>query len=142
MIQSTQTITGCPPVQQAGRLSLAEIAPPARLLIDQKSITLAVVTGATRTIKLRFHVVACDARDVVGALVYATPTPYQQFAETETATGTDGWATLTMPRLRYFPVSSRQQLLIVFVRARKPGEDLLGGISSRRLVSFPVRLAG
>lgn len=142
VIQSAQTITGCPPVQQAGSLPIGEVAPPARLLVDLKSITPAVVTGATQTIRVRFHVAACDARDVVGALVYATPTPYQQFAETEAATGADGWATLTMRRLRYFPVSSRQQLLIVFVRARKAGEELLGGVSSRRLVSFPVRLAG
>jgi hypothetical protein len=85
-------------------------------------------------------VIACDGRRVRGALVYATPTPYQQFTDVERPTTASGWATLTMTRLRYFPATPQQQNLIVFVRARKPGEDLLGGISSRRLVSFRVKL--
>ena len=91
-------------------------------------------------ITLRFRIVACDGRTVVGALVYATPTPFQQFQPVERATDANGWATLPMRRLRFFPVSGRQQLLSVFVRARNPREELLGGISSRRLVAFPVRL--
>ena len=133
-------ITGCPPVQEAGPLHSDEVNPPARLLIDRNLSTPRVIRRNTQTITLRFHVVACDDRTVRGFLVYATPTPFQQFTSAERATDVNGWATLTLRRLRFFPATPRQQNLVVFVRARKPGEDLLGGVSSRRLVSFRVDL--
>ena len=97
--------------------------------VDRQRITPSVVTPDTRTIRVRFHVSACSGRSVEGALVYATPTPYQQFTATEQPTAADGFAVLTMRRLRFFPASKQQQLLVVFARARKPGEDLLGGVS-------------
>jgi len=132
--------TGCPTDKSSGPVNIADVTSPAHLVIDNQHITPSVVGRDTQTIVLRFHISACGGRSVVGALVYQTPTPYQQFTEGEQPTGADGWATLTLHRLHFFPAAQQQQLLIVFVRARKSGEDLLGGISARRLVSFPVNL--
>src|SRR5262249_46377948 len=131
-------ITGCPPVQEAGPLHPDEVNPPARLLIDRNLSTPRVIRRNTQTITLRFHVVACHAPPVRGFAVRATPTPSQHFPPAERAPAVNGGAPLTLRRLRFSPATPRQQNLVVFVRARKPGEDLLGGVSSRRLVSFRV----
>jgi len=134
------TKDGCP-TSGSGTLDVKDVSLPARLLIDGQAISPTVVSRTTSSIAVRFHVSACGGRNVQGALVYATAIPFAQFSvPPEATTGADGWATLNMNRDRFFPASPRQQLLAMVARARKPGEPLLGGISIRRFVSFPVRL--
>jgi hypothetical protein len=133
--------TGCP--TGTGPADVAAVSPPGRLLIDGQQASPATVLRSTSDLVLRFHVSACGGRSIQGALVYATAVPFEQFnVPDEAVTGSDGWATLTFHKASRFPASSVQQLLTVFVRARKSGEDLLGGISTRILVSFPVNLKG
>ncbi len=131
--------TGCP--TGTGVMQIADVTPPARLQIDQQTIAPALVTAATHTIVVHARVTACGGRPVQGALLYATAVPYNQFSvATEGTTGADGSANLTETQRHGFPASSKQQLLVVFLRARKASDPLTGGISTRLLVSFPVRL--
>jgi hypothetical protein len=124
----------------AAPIPIASVSLPNRLLIDGQSISPAVVGNSTPSISLRFRV-TCKGKPVQGALVYGDAVPFNQFTTpAEQPTGADGWATLTMNRDRGFPATRSQELLVIFARARKAGEDLLGGVSTRRLVSFPVDL--
>jgi predicted actin-binding protein len=130
---------GCP--SGSGTIDVKDLSLPARLLIDGQGISPTVISRSTQDITVKFHVSACGGRNVQGALLYVTAVPFSQFSiPPEAATGSDGWATLTMHQDRFFPASSRQQLLAMQARARKAGENVLAGISTRRLVSFPVRL--
>ena len=123
-------------------IAIAGLALPERLSIDGQSISPSVVTRSTTSITVRFRV-TCKGKPVQGALVYADAVPFNQFSRpAEQPTGADGWATLTMNRARGFPAARNQELLVIFARARKAGEELLGGVSTRRLVSFPVNLSG
>ncbi len=135
-------LTGCPPRPSVNQVAnVATMTAPARLLVDTLQSAPRVVASGTSTLVVRFHITSTCGGPVQGALVYATATPYNQFAiPPEATTGADGWATLVFRRLRGFPVGRRQQLIAIFVRARKPGDNVLGGISTRRLVSVPVRL--
>ncbi len=133
--------TGCP--TGSGPVQVAGLSPPARLLIDGQQANPSVVNRGTQQLIVRYHVSACGGRSVQGALVYATAVPFGQLSiPPEQTTGQDGWAELNFRMLTGFPVSSKQGLVAVFVRARKSGENLLGGISTRRLFSVDVNLNG
>src|SRR5262245_43773159 len=130
---------GCP--SGTGTIQVADLKAPARLLLDRQEVSPGVIGRSTQDITVRFHVSACSGRSVQGALVYSTAVPFQQFTiPAETPTGADGWATMQMHQMSGFPAARRQQLLVLFSRARKSGEDVLSGISTRRLTSFRVDL--
>ena len=132
---------GCP--AGTGAIQIADLSPPARLLLDQQQTSPSVVTRGTQQLIVRYHVTACKGRAVQGALVYATAVPFNQLTiPPEGSTNSDGWAELDFRMMAGFPVSGKQQLIAIFTRARKSGEDLLGGISTRRLFSVQVRLNG
>lgn len=129
--------TGCP--AGSGTVQVADVGSPARLLIDVQQVNPSVIRPGMQQFTLRYHVSACGGRSVQGALLYVTAVPYNQFAiPSEQLTGSDGWAQVEMRTLSGFPVSSRQQLIALFARARKSGQPILGGISTRRLFSVPV----
>jgi hypothetical protein len=133
--------TGCP--AGTGVMQVGDVSPPARLAIDGQTVTPGVVMRSSSTIVVHFRVTACSGRPVQGALVYATAVPYNQYSvPPEGTTGADGTVNLTMTQLAGFPAARHQQLLVVFVRARKPTDPITAGISTRLLVSFPVSLAG
>ena len=133
--------TGCP--SGSGPVQVAGVSSPARLLIDGQQANPSVVNRGTQQLIVRYHVSACGGRSVQGALVYATAVPFGQLSiPPEQTTGQDGWAELDFHMQTGFPVSSKQGLIAVFVRARKSGENLLGGISTRRLFSVDVNLNG
>ena len=129
--------TGCP----SGDFALVnDVGPPARLTIDRVDFSPSVITRSTHAVIARFHVVDTCNQPVQGALVYGTAVPFNQLSVEEQPTGKDGWAELDFHVLSSFPLSSKQGLLVVFARARKPGDNLLAGVSTRRLVSLRAQV--
>lgn len=116
------------------------VVPPDRLIVDQVQFSPNPVTSATAPITVRVRVADTRGRLVSGALVFLRSTPLVTTAPAEAATGADGWVTFTTtPRADFRILFRPGYNLQFFVRARKPGESLLAGVSSRRLVQ--VRLS-
>jgi hypothetical protein len=139
VIKSTP-VTGCP--AGSGPVSVSQVTPPARLQIDQEQYTPPVLNRSSPSLTARYHVSDTCGQSVSGALVYATAVPYHQLSNApEQPTDANGFVTINFQMVG-FPASPHQQLLATFVRARKPGDNPLGGISVRRLVSVPVNLNG
>ncbi len=132
----TASGTGASTAVQVGSVVL-----PNRLVISGVNFQPSSITSHAPFIG-RFRVTDATGRPVQGALVYALGLPYSWMnSSPEVATGADGWATIVINPTTQLPLS-RGTSLVMFVRARKAGDNLLAGVSSRRLVQIVVGSRG
>jgi hypothetical protein len=135
-----------PPPGPSGQIKLADgkvsipvtsVASPQRLIVSGVQFEPSVVRSRD-PFTARFRVTDTRGFVVRGALVYMIGLPYGRIANVaEQATGTDGYVAFQVQPTAKLPLVNGGAL-VVFVRARKPGENLLAGVSTRRLVQ--VRL--
>ena len=118
-------------------IAITNVALPNQLVIGQTRFD-PVVLRSRAPFTARFQVVDAQGRPVSGALVYVVGVPFGRVRQApETATGPDGWAALTIVPTSRLPLVQGGSL-VFFVRARKPGENPLAGVSARRLVQVRV----
>src|SRR5262245_44942212 len=130
------TPNGCPTNKSLKTAPIAELTPPARLQIVAFDVLSGPINEQSTTFTMKVRVGSTCSVDIKGASVYVTAVRYNQFSiPPEELTGDQGTATLVFRRDANFPASSKQQQLTLFIRATKPGEDPLAGVSTRRLVA-------
>jgi hypothetical protein len=118
-------------------ISVTQVSLPNRLIVDGVKFSPATLTSRAPAVA-RFHVSDTRGFSVQGALVFALGLPYGWVRNApEVTTDGTGWATLTLSPTTNMPL--RRGALVVFVRARKPGDNLLAGVSTRRLVQVSIR---
>jgi hypothetical protein len=117
-------------------LPVSMIAPPQRLVISGVQFIPARLIGRQAFIG-RFRVTDTRGYVVRGAVVYAIGLPYGWIRNTpEVVTAANGWVTITFLPTALMPI--RHAAVVFFLRARKPGDSLLAGVSTRRLVQVRI----
>lgn len=136
--------TGCPKLAAgASSVAIADVSSPARLQINQIQSSPSVITRGTNSFSVKFHVSDTCGDPVQGAQVYATGVPYRMVnIPAQQTTDSSGWVTMQFNTESGFPSTPQQRLMVMFVRASRSGDPLLGGISTRRLISLRVNLHG
>ncbi len=85
---------------------------------------------------MKIHVSDSHQNSVQNALVFLQGVPYSRIGNVpEVRTDATGWATVQLQPAQFFP---RTGYLVLFVRARVDGQDMLGGTSTRRLVQVTI----
>jgi hypothetical protein len=114
-------------------IPVTSVSLPARLVVDGIRFVPNPVRSRRTAIELLVHVSDTRGYVVRDVLVFARSTPLVTSAGGEQRTGQDGWTTIRMTPQRDFPLRPGYAVQF-FVRARKQGDNLLAGVSTRRLV--------
>lgn len=129
------TASGPPPGQCQ---SISHVSLPERLVVDQIKYSPSTISSRSVPLVARFHVVSTKGYCVSGALVLGLGVPFDRLSKPpEVTTDATGWAQITFQVLPTFQLR-HGNLVVIFVRARKPGDNILAGVSTRRLVSVRV----
>jgi hypothetical protein len=135
-------VTVKPASQDANSVPVTELtARPDHLLISEVGFSPSPFNdpGGVVTVDVRVTLEG-TTKGVSGALVYVTPVPYNWAkASEEVPTATDGRVAIKIQTTTSLPHSGS---LVMQIRARAPGnsqEDILGGISTRRLVQVSLK---
>jgi hypothetical protein len=124
----------------SGRKSVpaSSVSLPAQLIIDSVRFSPNPLRSLSDTVTARIHVSDSRGNVVRDARVLLTGIPFGWITNPpETATATDGWATIMFRPTAKLP---RRGSIVMFLRARKLGDNVLAGVSARRLVQLRVAI--
>ena len=120
-------------------IPITAVSLPNRLVVSQVRFEPNPVRSRTAPIRVRVRILDTRGFVIRGAVVFVRSTPLVTRTPGEVTTGNDGWAEVVLrPRDNFRLVFRRGYNLQIFVRARKPGENVLGGVTSRRLVQVRI----
>jgi hypothetical protein len=135
-----------PPGSPAGAVRLpggltsvpaSSVSLPNRLVISEVRFDPTIVRSRT-PFTGRFRVTDTRGFVVRDALVYVLGVPYSRIGQVaEQATNMEGYAQVQLSPTAQLPLRNGYYV-VMFVRARKQGDDVLAGVSTRRLVQVRV----
>ena len=113
---------------------VGDISLPDLLVIDHVSFSPSLLRSRA-PFTSQFRVVDLHGYVIRGVYVYALGVPFGRIQNApEVVTGQDGVATIQLLPTARLPLV-RGGFLVIFIRARKPGDNVLAGVTARRLVS-------
>ena len=111
------------------------MSPPERLVISRVQFQPSVIRSRV-PFTGRFRVTDTRGYAVRDAIVYVIGVPYSRILHVpEAKTDMNGWAQVQITPTARLPLRNGY-FLVTFVRARKEGDDLLAGVSTRRLAQL------
>jgi hypothetical protein len=121
----------------AKSIDVTDVSLPDQLIIDKVSFSPNPLRSrAAFTAKV--HISDSRGYEVRNAIVFVEGLPFGRASQPpETKTGSDGTATLTLHPTSKLPLQNGATL-VMFIRARKQGDQLIAGVSARRLVNLRV----